>query len=184
MKALLVLLILTFNLYSEEQVEVKAGLGIGVGYGWIGSGFEVERNQFSVYAGFGWAFLISDDVEATYLGWDAGIKYFFRSTEKTFRPSIQAGLGNLYVYNYGFTDRTTGQLTTVWEGSILGLETLLGLDFDFGQPGGIIPGLGMGLGIPLQDLPRELRDAADISAVEIDEIETVITISLGIKYQF
>ncbi len=184
MKALVFLFVFSLCMYSGEPTSIKTGLGVGNGYGWVGGGLELERNQIAAHAGFGWAFLAGDDVEATFLGWDVGLKYFLRNRQKTFRPNIAIGLGNLYVYKYGFTSRATGVVIAEYDGSILGFDALLGFDLDFGQPGGVVPNLGIGAGIPFQDLPQELKDLADESNVEIAEINSLFVISLGVKYQF
>jgi hypothetical protein len=183
------LMVISTVIFANGPTEFKVGVGIGSGYGWLGGGLELEHKQFAIATGIGKGVAHistenNDDVEIKQLVWDIGIKYFFRDLTKTLRPNIILALGATHLYKYQTYNQSTGMIIEDFEGKILGLYIIPALDIDFGHQDGIVLNIGAGIGIPIQDNPQELKAAFENIESNLEPLNTILMVSLGIKYQF
>jgi hypothetical protein len=189
-KCLLInLMVISTITFANEPTKFKVGVGIGSGYGWLGFGLELEHKQFAIATGIGRGIAHistenNDDEEIKQIVWDIGIKYFFRDLTKTLRPNIILALGATHLYKYQTYNQSTGVIIEDFEGKILGLYIMPALDIDFGHQDGIVLNIGAGVGIPIQDYPQELKTAFENIELNLDPLNTILMVSIGIKYQF
>jgi hypothetical protein len=109
----------------------SVGIGIGPSYGFLGINAEFEfLNYFGAYGGIG---IIANNQ----MGYAAGLSFYFKSKESTFRPRILVQYGTNIVTYYYYEDEAIGE----------GINVGFGITLNFGKK--FVTGTDISLQIPV-----------------------------------
>jgi len=145
----------------------SVGGGAGVPYGVIGGGITIGTDYLSLIGGVGTTVLAGP-------GYGAGLRAHFLNSSHKWRPHLTAVYGTTTVY------QISGDVDL--KGTLHGMAFYLGVDHDFGGPGGWFATYGLGY-ITHEDLPQSVKNTLASYGKSAPDMGTPIKLMVGIGYR-